>query len=126
MKKKESNWRFCTDYRALNAATIKDRFSIPMRVDDMLDELYSASYFTKLDLRAGYHQVQVNPPDIPKTAFHTHNRHYEYLVMPFDLCNVPFTFQAIINSIFRSHIIKFILVFLFITYWFRVLLETSI
>jgi hypothetical protein len=69
-----------------------------------LDELYDASYFTKLDLRAEYYEVRVNPRDIDKTTFHTHNDHFEYLVMPFGLCNAPSTFQAIMNSIFRHHL----------------------
>lgn len=71
-------WQFCIDYRALNAVTIKDCFPF-LTVEDMLDELYGAIYFTKLDLAAGYHQVRVHPFDIQKIAFWTHNGHYEYL-----------------------------------------------
>ncbi|GJP33593.1 hypothetical protein CLOM_g18116 [Closterium sp. NIES-68] len=99
----------CIDYRALNAATIKNRFPMP-RVEDLLDVVQGARIFSKIDLRLGYHQILVVPKDQDKTAFRTKQGLYEFKVLPFGLTNTPTTFQTLMNRVLAEFIGSFIVV----------------
>jgi hypothetical protein len=103
--------RLCVDFRALNSITIKNRNPIP-RIDDLLDAIAGASFFTSIDLTSGYHQIRISEEDVPKTAFRTPFGHYQFKVLIEGLNNAPATFQTVMNNIFRPYLRDFVVVYL--------------
>ncbi|GBG67113.1 hypothetical protein CBR_g81537 [Chara braunii] len=110
--KKNKDLRLCIDYRKLNAKTVKNAGPLP-RIDDLLERLGSATYFSKLDLKSGYHQIEIQPQDRYKTVFKMRYGHFEWVVMPFGLTNAPATFQAAMTTEFRDLLDRSVLICLY-------------
>jgi hypothetical protein len=111
IRKKDGSWRLCIDYHQLNKETIKNQYLLP-RIDDLFDQMKGTMVFSKIDLRSGYHQLQIKEDDIPKTTFKTRFGHYKFTVLPFGLTNAPGVFMSLMNGVFLEYLDKFIQVFI--------------
>jgi hypothetical protein len=111
VKKKDGSLRMCIDYQNLNAVIVKNKYPLP-RIDDLLDQLKDAKFFSKIDLWSGYHQMKIRPEDILKTAFVTRYGQYEFTVVSFGLTNALAYFMNMMNKVFMDELDKFIVVFI--------------
>ena len=111
VKRKDGTLRLCIDYRELNKVPVKNKYPLP-RIDDLFDQLQGAQYFSKIDLRSGYHQLLIREADVSKTAFCARYGHYEFLVMSFSLINAPAAFMDLMNRVFRPYMDQFVVVFI--------------
>jgi hypothetical protein len=111
VSKKDGKFRMCIDYRALNKISIKNNYPLP-RVDDLLDRLAGAKVFSRIDLKSGYYQIRIAEEDIEKTACRTRYGSYEFVVMPFGLCNASTTFTTLMNSMFHHESDDFVVVYI--------------
>jgi hypothetical protein len=111
VKKKDQSLTLCVDYRPLNAITIKNKYPLP-RIGILFDQLTGVKVFSKVDLCSGYHQINIHPEDVPRTAFSTRYGLYEYLVMSFRLTNAPAHFIYLMTSVFMTELEKSVVVFI--------------
>ena len=100
VKKKDGTLWMCIDYWKINKVTVKNKYPLLLRIEDLFYQLKGAGVFSKIDLRSRYYQLRVKDVDVPKTAFRTRYGHYEFLVMPFRLTNAPTTFMHLMNRVF--------------------------
>ncbi|GJZ79590.1 putative reverse transcriptase domain-containing protein [Tanacetum coccineum] len=110
VKKKDGSFRMCINYWELNKLTVKNCYPLP-KIDDLFDQHQGSSVYSKIELRSGYHQLRVRDEDIPKTAFKTRYRHYEFQVMPFGLTNEPSIFMDLMNRVCKPYLDKFVIEF---------------
>ncbi|WMV25265.1 hypothetical protein MTR67_018650 [Solanum verrucosum] len=111
MRKKDGSLWICIDYRQLNKVTIKKKYPLP-RINDLFDQLQGATYFSKIDLKYGYHELRVWEYDIPKIVFKTRFGYYEFLVMFFGLTNALAVFMDLMNRVFKPYFDMFVIVFI--------------
>lgn len=103
--------RMCIDYRKINRTTIKNKYPLP-RIDDFFDQLRASKWFSKINLRSGYHKMRVRDEDVPKTVFRTRYGHFEFVAIPFGLTNALAVFMDLMNRVFKSYLDRFVIVFI--------------
>jgi hypothetical protein len=111
VEKKDGTKRMCIDYRTLNSFMIKNKYPL-LRIEDLLDRLKKPKFFSKIDLRSGYHYMKIQEQDIPKTAFTIRYGLYEFVVVSFGLTNAPAYFMNLMNKVFMEELDRFVVVFI--------------
>jgi hypothetical protein len=111
VRKKTGDWRLCVDFRRLNALTVKNKYPLPI-IEELLEELQGANWFTTPDLSSRFHQIRMAEGEEYKTAFQTHSGHYECCVMPYGVTGGPATFQIVMNVLLEPLLRKCAVVFI--------------